>query len=519
MKTTAKVRYGWRPRWLPDFLFASLCVMAAVWLALGGCSGDSSSDGTASSLPSPQIQSYTGDTFTVLDWPLLDEATGYNVYVTTDGSDPTPIPEHLLEAGVMPPYVHGDWQTDGSWVTGDGPLEAGFTYRYVITAQWGETEGPCSNCVDCYLELPGGGIWRIEGLGNNLSVPMLFAEGRGTTGLVVSDPDTGVMLHANTGLRTPTVVKIDGETRYTEDADILNPAIPGEIVTEPLLYDDDLVPVYDPLTKTFTDELAYAQGTESIWQADWIDGSVEPQAVAAAWGDNLTGHQWTASQDILRVEVNLTQTLPGTETMTGYDMIALFGGKYAEFFGATGATSELSTRVVYTPHARLQIERMDTLAGMPLPEGFDWSVVPTVEPMLYDGAVWQNYLPEYASGNDTFTFGAEINGSGSLTYGYVWDLKGQGVTSGWYRLTLRLDPLANCTQTTPPAAAATALSDSEVTLYPDEDVPVNTFLAPVAGPVAEGDGPLFPAALVRDPNYGGDMVYMSVLYIYIATGN
>ena len=51
--------------------------------------------------------------------------------------------------------------------------------------------------------------------------------------------------------------------------------------------------------------------------------------MVATWGDNLTGHQWTASQDILRVEVNLTQTLSAT-TMTAYDMISLFGGKYAE---------------------------------------------------------------------------------------------------------------------------------------------------------------------------------------------
>ena len=141
----------------------------ALLLGLGGCSSDSSNSTTQpSTLEAPSVQSYTGDTYNVLDWPAVEDATGYTIYVTTDGSDPTPTAEHLLETVDAPPYLHGDFQKDGVWVTGDEPLQAGQTYRYIVTAQFGGIEGPCSNCVTCVLEVPGSGTWRVEGLGNNL---------------------------------------------------------------------------------------------------------------------------------------------------------------------------------------------------------------------------------------------------------------------------------------------------------------------------------------------------------------
>ncbi|PLX99617.1 MAG: hypothetical protein C0623_08955 [Desulfuromonas sp.] len=453
----------------------------------------------------------------MLDWEGVAEATGYNVYATSDGSTPTPEAAYLLAADVQPPFIHGDWQKDGQWVTGDGPLEGGFTYRYVVTARFGDTEGPCSNCVTCVLELPGSGIWRVEGLGNNLSVPILFSEGRGLSGLVVTETDTEYPIFENTGLRTPTVVKIDGEAVYTDPAMIFDDAVAGEITTQPLLFEDDLIPAFDMTTMSFTGEEAYAQGTDSIWQADWLDGVNETQYVNAKWGDNITGHQWTVNQDVLRVEVNLTQDIT-PDTMTGFDMISLFGGKYAEFMGATGAASEATSRVVYSPHARLQIEKMDHNSADP---PATWDGIGVVGEPLHDHAVWENYFT--ADSESTFRFGAEINGAGSLTYGYVWMVKNDQVQPGWYRLTLRFDPVADCTTKIAPIVAAAVESEPEEELFTDPDIPVNTRLDTSPGQLAaepDGEGPLFETLLVPDshPDAPAD-AYMSVLHIYLAPGN
>lgn len=505
----------WRwERW--QVVFTSLILVLAAGIVLSGCGGGSSGSSSTTSdstLPAPTVQSYAGDTYNVLDWEALKGASGYNVYVTIDGSNPEPVADNLLAEDVLPPFVHGDWMKDGLWVTGEGALEGGFTYRYVVTANFGATEGPCSNCVTCILELPGGGIWRIEGLGNNLSTPLLFSEGRGLYGLTVTDAVTELPLFDHTGLRTPTVAKVDGETIYTDPLLIEDPLVAGEITTLPLFYVDDLIPAFDIASGTFTGEEAYAQGTESIWQADWLDGVEDPQVIDAKWGDNLTGHQWPVTQDVLRVEVNLTQDVT-PDSMTGYDMISLFGGKYAEFMGATGTRSEVTTRVVYSPHARLQIDKMDHQDPDP---PADWASVSSTN--LLDNAVWENYFSE--DSDSTFRFGSEVNGAGSLTYGYVWMVKSDPqITHGWYRLTLRFDALADCTTTEPPAGIPVAQHETgDEELYPDPDIPVNTFLQPLPGPPSTqaepGEGPLFVPILVQDPERA-EGVTMSVLYIYLA---
>jgi len=504
----ATCRWRWWRSWL-------LVILGAFGLVLGGCDGGSSgtsgTSGTAEPLTAPEVQSYVGDTYVVLDWQPVAGATDYNVYMTSDGSDPLPIVDNLHAEGVQPPFVDGDWLKDGAWITGQGELPPG-TYRYVVTARTQAEEGPCSSCVVCALVVPEGGIWRIEGEGNNLSEPLLFAEGRGLSGLVVSD-ENGLPLFENTVLRTPAVVKVDGDTVYTDPLQVFDPLVAGEITTQPIFYEDDLIPAFDVLTGEFTGAYAYAQMTASTWQADWEDGSAEPQEAVAKWGDNLTGHQWPASQDVLRVEVTLAQPTTG---MTGYEMISLFGGKYAEFKGTTGVTFDAVSRWVYTPHARLQIERMAYDTAPPLPAGFDWTAQGAVGAPLYDGAVWESYLSSDSEASGTFAFGAEVNGGGTLSYGYVWMLKSQGVAPGWYRLTFRLDAEATCTQ----VASVVPSAEGEVTLEADPDpVAVNTFLveaAPEVVPEAEGEGATFPALLIEDPDREGGTL-MSVLHIYLGT--
>ena len=67
-----------------------LIVILTAGIVLNGCDDGSSGSSSTGTLPttlsSPTVQSFTGDTYTVLDWTLVEGADSYNVYVTTDGS-------------------------------------------------------------------------------------------------------------------------------------------------------------------------------------------------------------------------------------------------------------------------------------------------------------------------------------------------------------------------------------------------------------------------------------------------
>lgn len=105
-----------------------------------------------------------------------------------------------------------------------------------------------------------------EGLGNNLSSPVVFAEGMGVLGLPVSE-DAGV--RPRPGETNPTLPYFDPSSFYTLDG---------------VKY--------------------YPQGTESTWQAQWEDGSGAPVSAIINWGDNLLARSWTTRSQI-RVETGL----------------------------------------------------------------------------------------------------------------------------------------------------------------------------------------------------------------------
>ena len=241
---------------------------------------------------------------------------------------------------------------------------------------------------------PPDGVGEDEGYGNNLSVPAVFAEGIGILGF-----QTGV----DTGLRPR--------------PDDVNPAV---------------LEYFDPNEIYVTDGTTYyPQQTTSHWQAQWRDGtagSAEP--VIVNWGDNLTHQSWT-TRSAIRVEAVLYQD--DATQMTGYEMQYLLGEMSEELFGTTGQTALSTYRVVYTIAARLTLEKLMGRAGP-----VDTSVPATSE------AVYEGFGVDGPGG-----FGAEINGAGSIIYGYNWQIRQWPIPDtqklGWWRLTFSVDPQATYT--------------------------------------------------------------------------
>ncbi len=246
----------------------------------------------------------------------------------------------------------------------------------------------------------GGGGGEEETLGNNLSVPVVFAEGHGITGLPVG---------TDTGLRPR-----PGET---------NPTLP--------FFDDSTVVIKDGITY-------YPQQTTSTWQAGWTAGQPGGEAVIINWGDNLLARSWNTNS-VIRVETVLFQQ--GDTPLTGYAMESLFGSQRAEVFGTPGTTTQSTYRTVYAVTPRLIIEKITGPGGSVVPglPRFEGSVAAALES---DGP------GEYS---------AEVNGGGSIIYGFNWSLRQWDMPTeekaGWWRITFTLDPVAKYSVVTEEGAA------------------------------------------------------------------
>ncbi|MBL0226757.1 MAG: hypothetical protein IPQ16_14630 [Geobacteraceae bacterium] len=105
----------------------------------------------------------------------------------------------------------------------------------------------------------------------------------------------------------------------------------------------------------------YMQKTASTWQADWRSGAGTPQLVTIDWSDNITGLGGIPS--VIHVE-NVLYQAPVDEAgnpadlMNSYVMTHLFGARYSEKFGTTGAVLPTNYRTIFSPNARLIIEKI-----------------------------------------------------------------------------------------------------------------------------------------------------------------
>ncbi len=237
-------------------------------------------------------------------------------------------------------------------------------------------------------------------LGNNLSVPVVFAEGYGITGLPVSE-DTGLRPRPDEPCYTQTLPCLIGPTVEKDGASY------------------------------------YPQQTESSWQAQWLNGSGTTQDVTVNWSDNLTKQYWTPRSKI-RVETvlyeNPDEALYPNDYLTGYNMTLLSGTKTTESWGTDGNTYNSYYRTVFSPNAHIIIQKISGPGGTAVG-------APCVNETIYGSFG--------AEGGAGYT--AEVNVSGNLIYGYNWTIANcssdQLNLLGWWRLTFKIDPVANYTVT------------------------------------------------------------------------
>jgi len=238
----------------------------------------------------------------------------------------------------------------------------------------------------------GGSGGGEEGVGNNLSWPVIFADGYGMTGLPVM---------TDAGLR-PTAAE-------------------GIAVTGLPFFAAGNVADYAQGGVDY-----YMQKGDNTWQAEWLDGSGEMQSAQVSWGDNLTHHTFS-THGMIRVETSLSAV--DAPEMTGYAMTHLYGQGPTEMQGTDGSTAAY-TPMLYTVTARLRIEKLDN---------------ETMEPvyLAFDGTVADGLQSEGPG-----SYGAEVNVGGKVVYGYNLRVKDLGIPTGvekygWWRLTFSLDESAS----------------------------------------------------------------------------
>lgn len=328
------------------------------------------------------------------------DVLSYNLYRSTTPGIAADLASATKTAGVASPHI--DLVPAGQ-----------VTYYYVVTAVTAGGEGPASAEVSATPRgSPGtGGGGEDEGaFGNNLSVPLVFADGVGILGGVITGTD------------------------YTDLATGLRPTATD--TTNPFPY----LSATDIFTLNLVDY--YKQQTASTWQASWINGSLTMQDVELDWGDNLVSASLSVNQ-VIRVETVLRQykgDLNGTSwantvSMTGYPMQLLYGQGATEMQGTTGVPTDAIERRVFAVNARLKIQKL--VAGVPTDHscGFNGSIAEGLA--LPDGGAQTKY-------------GSEINVGGSQTYGFNWRLNQCTAAdkAGTWRITFSLDNQATVGTTT-----------------------------------------------------------------------
>ena len=289
----------------------------------------------------------------------IPAVTGQNSYTFIDNAELTSVPTY--------------WVVSAKNATGETP-----------TAEVSTTPiGPSNTTGD-------------TGFGNNLSSPLIFADGYGTTELPI------------TGTWTADVATVD----YNTGLRPLTGILPTTVTTLPYL---DSADIYSLGGVSY-----YEQGTASTWQAQWENGAAAQQDVVATWGDNLTSQNLT-STSVIRVEIALSKTL--TTPMKAYTMQSLYGTQLNEVQGTNGTTYDSTTAYVFATNAHLKIEKLDSSG--------------TSVYVLYDQTLWQGDGPGFLAG--------EVTVSGAFTYGFVWNMKNVTLPStvtkdGTWRITFSLDP-------------------------------------------------------------------------------
>jgi fibronectin type 3 domain-containing protein len=336
-------------------------------------------------------------------------AVGYNLYrglqpgVATYLNDPAKVTKF---ANVTAPFTDTTNLTTATY------------YYYVVTAfVQGLTDVESAPSGEAAIQSGraggggGGDEGGDEGFGNNLSFPLVFADGYGLSGLKISGTWPGVgplatlpTFDFNTGLRP-----LSTETLTT-------------------------FPFFDTSTAVSIGGITYyPQATASTWQAEWRVNASPTMDVIVDWGDALLSKSYTA-QSMVRIETILKQdaTIPGViDSMTAYKMALLAGSGINELQGTDKSTYASATRNVFAINARLKVEKLAA-------DG-------SVSAVLYNKAVYEGFGTTVEGGgrtNDT-AYAAELNQGGLVVYGKNFFMtQVTGEKTGKYRITFSLDPSA-----------------------------------------------------------------------------
>ncbi|MDA9774715.1 T9SS type A sorting domain-containing protein [Algibacter sp.] len=272
-----------------------------------------------------------------------------------------------------------------------------------------------------------------EGAGNNLSFPVIWADGgskalRGTMGDYT----------------------INGEWWYVWGEDPIDPQAtlysckPSD--NNPNKCEDNSDPG-DGVSEVYK---AYIQkDADNTWQAynasvpdndtlyvNWVD-----------WGDNLESLAWKINSKV-RTEVVLVQDI---------DSVMQFSMRHVDSWGIDevhGLQTTLDDEVVYgsgtqatvfTPKARLTMQKLNYKSGSFNPSRLSW---------LADEKKWTEANPEeefdiinepilnqavFEAGDGSGYFNAEVNVKGKIMFGYTWDVGSKNEGEGHYRLTFSFD--------------------------------------------------------------------------------
>jgi hypothetical protein len=271
----------------------------------------------------------------------------------------------------------------------------------------------------------GGGKGRDKGesAGNNLSFPVLWAEGvtkalRGAPGLETFDGAWWYWWGTDADGEPQSCPPDAENVNYCEDGDD-NPAtlpteLPGAGAVKAYLQQD----------------------AANEWQAQSADASYAPVDVDwIDWGDNLESVDWYTKSQV-RTEVVLIEDL--VAPMAQYDMRHLFGWGIDEMHGTTGVVLAGTQATVYSPCARLTIQKLLVDRGDPALASLVW--VPQegwLGPGLVNVPIFN--MAVYNAGDGPGYYSAEINVKGKIIYGYTWNVRRLNEGAGDYRITFSFD--------------------------------------------------------------------------------
>ncbi len=271
----------------------------------------------------------------------------------------------------------------------------------------------------------GGGGGHTEIAGNNLSFPVIWAEGvtkalRGAPGV---EQFEGVWWYwwGTDDAGDPLSCGPDTENdSYCEDGD----DDPGTLPTE--------------LPGEGWEKVYHQQDFDNEWQAESASWSASPVDVNwIDWGDNLESVDWyTRSQ--VRTEVVLIQDL--ATPLPGYEMRHLYGLGIDEMHGTTTLHYDSPQATVYSHCARLTIQKLKVLRDDPDLVNLDWapeSGWAAVDFDLINEPIFN--MAVYNAGDGPGYYSAEINVKGKVIYGYTWNVRKLNEGPGDYRITFSFD--------------------------------------------------------------------------------